>query len=164
MKLYIKQRVFTLGERFYVRDENNQDVFYVEGSFFRIPKKFLIYNMDGDVVATMEKQLLRLLERYDIQTSNKSVTLKKQFTFLFKRFSLENTDWQIEGNITGHQYQLVRGNRPVMSIRKHWFTWGDSYELTIDNPEDVILSLAIVIAIDAIVDNENSGAQVNWGN
>lgn len=158
LKLYIKQHVFTLGERFYVRDENNQDVFYVEGSFFRIPKKFTIYNMNGEVVATMEKQLFRLLERYDIKTSNKSVTLKKEFTLFFRRFSLEKTRWQIEGNITGHHYQLLSGNRPVMRIRKHWFTWGDSYELTIDNPEDVVLSLAIVISIDAIVAYENKGA------
>ncbi len=43
-----------------------------------------------------------------------------------------------------------------MSITKHWFTWGDSYELTIENKDDAVLCLGIVIAIDAAIDSQTS--------
>ena len=159
MKLYIKQKVFSIGERFYVRNEDGADVFYVEGSFLRIPKEFRIYDMSGNLLATIEKQMFRLLSRYDIQTEHEFVTLKRHFTFLFNRFSLEGLDWELEGNFTSHEYQLIKGERPIMSLTKHWFTWGDSYELNIEHPEDALLCLCIVIAVDAAVANDGNNAQ-----
>ena len=156
MKLYIKQRVFTLGERFYVKDEFGNDCYYVEGSFFRIPKRFEIYDMNENLMASIDKQIFRFLPHYDITVNHKTYTLKKDFTLFFQRFSLTNTNWVIEGNFTAHQYQIIRGNKPVMSITKHWFTWGDSYELTIENKDDAVLCLGIVIAIDAAIDSQTS--------
>ena len=41
-ELYIKQKVFSIGEKFTVTDEYQNDVYYVEGSFFQIPKTFSI--------------------------------------------------------------------------------------------------------------------------
>lgn len=161
MKLYIKQRVFTLGERFYVKDEFGNDVYYVEGSFLRIPKKFSIYNMEGQEVATIEKQMFRLMVRYDIRTAKDSVTLKRQFTFFFNKFILEGTDWTLEGSFLAHEYSLIRGGRPIMSISKHWFTWGDSYELNIAHDEDALLSLCIVIAVDAAVAGDGAAHSSN---
>lgn len=158
MKLYIKQKVFTLGERFYVKDEHGNDVYYVEGSFLRIPKEFNIYEISGKHVARIEKQMFRLLRRYDIETENHEVTLKRHFTFMFSKFSLEGLDWELEGSFLAHDYRLIKGERPIMAIKKHWFTWGDSYELDITHDEDALLSLCIVIAVDAAVRDDNSKA------
>ena len=44
--LYIKQKVFSLGERFTVKDEHEQDKYFIRGSFLSIPKTFEI---DGHV-------------------------------------------------------------------------------------------------------------------
>lgn len=154
MKLYIKQSVFSIGERFYVKDENGTDVYYVEGSFFEIPKKFKIYDMAGKQVASIEKQMFRLLERYNIEVPGRSVTLKREFTFFFKKFSLEGTNWQLEGDFFAHEYRLISGHNPIMSLSKHWFTWGDSYELDMAHEADALLCLCIVIAVDAVISNE----------
>lgn len=61
MKLYIKQDVLTLGERFAVKDEFGNDAFYVEGSFLRIPKQFKVYDQNQVEVATIDRQMFRLL-------------------------------------------------------------------------------------------------------
>jgi uncharacterized protein YxjI len=160
MKLYIKQSVFSFGERFYIKNDQGEDVYYVEGSFFRIPKMFKMYNMKNEVVSVIEKQMFRMLPRYNIETKDEAVVLKREFTFFKNRFTLENTDWEIVGDFWAHEYQLVQDRKPIMSITKHWFTWGDSYELTIVDEQDAILSLSVVIAIDAAValDGANASA------
>ena len=43
-KLYIKQKVFSIGEKFTVMDEQQKPRYFVEGSFMKIPKSFAIYD------------------------------------------------------------------------------------------------------------------------
>ena len=42
-ELYIKQKVFSLGEKFTVKDDQENDVYFVEGSFMKIPP-FIVMN------------------------------------------------------------------------------------------------------------------------
>ena len=50
MKLYMKQKVFSIKDRFYIKDEFEKDRYYVEGEFFTIGKKLHLYDMNGNVV------------------------------------------------------------------------------------------------------------------
>ena len=45
----------------------------------------------------------------------------------------------------------MKNGSPIVSINKEWFTWGDCYELDIENPEDEIVALAVVLAIDCVL-------------
>lgn len=148
MKLYIKQKVLTFGERFTVKNEFNEDVFYVEGSFFRIPKEFNIYDANQQKVGHIERQIFRLFGHYDINDQTETIILRRNFTFLRQNYSLENTNWSLQGDFFGHNYQVVQDSRPIMSLTKHWFTWGDSYELDISDPKDAVLALSIAICVD----------------
>lgn len=156
MKLYIKQKVFTIGEAFEVRNEFNEIVYYVKGSFFRLPKKFVIYDANHIEVASAESELFRFMARYQIHTHNESIVLKRNFTFFWHSFQLMGTDWTLTGDFFSHEYQVVSGTRPIMTLSKHWFTWGDSYELNIENDNDALLCLAIVVAIDAEIMKDRS--------
>ncbi len=148
MKLYIKQAVFTLGERFTVKNEYGDDVFYVEGSFLKIPKQFKIYDKNQINVATIDRQMFRLFAHYDITTLEQNITLKRHFAFFRQSYSIEGINWALQGNFTGHHYEVVQGGNPIMKLRKHWFTWGDSYELDIPDDHDALLALCISVCID----------------
>ncbi len=158
MKLYIKQKVFAFSERFTVKDETGVDRFVVEGSFMRIPKKFIIRNEFGEMVSEIEKQMFRIFSRYDITTpTTDHVELVRRFSFFKSKFEITGKQWELRGDIWDHDYSVVYGDRPVMYLRKHWFTWGDSYELTIPDERDAVLALSIAIAIDKeIADDQQS--------
>ena len=47
MKLYIKQRIFSLRDKYHVWDETGTPVFYVEGEVFTLGAKIHIYDMTG---------------------------------------------------------------------------------------------------------------------
>ena len=55
----------------------------------------------------------------------------------------------MEGDFLGWEYQVIEGNREVMSISKEWLAWGDTYTLRYRDPADEIPGLLLVIAIDA---------------
>ena len=50
-----------------------------------------------------------------------------------------------------HDYEITQNGFPIVSIRKEWMTWGDSYELNISNPRDEIVALAVVLTIDCVM-------------
>lgn len=165
MKLYIKQKVFSIGEKFNVVDEHGETHFSVEGSFFRIPKQFLIYDRNNVQVATIDRQMFRLLPRYDIHCDNgPTITIKREFTFFKMKFVIEGVDWFFQGDFLDHNYDVLTGNQPIMQLRKHWFTWGDSYELTIDKAENALLSLCIAIVVDSEIERDRTSSSSSSSN
>ena len=51
-----------------------------------------------------------------------------------------------------HDYEITKNGDLIVSINKEWMTWGDSYELSIVNPEDEIVALAVVLSIDCVME------------
>ena len=69
MKLYVKQKVFSLNEKFTVKNERGDDVFFVEGQFLSIPKQFQIYDSFNNHVASIKKKLLTFMPHMLISTA-----------------------------------------------------------------------------------------------
>ena len=160
MKLYIKEKVFSWNDRFTVRDQWGNDKYYVEGEFFSWGKKLHVYDLQNREVAFIKQEVWSFLPRYYVYTGGQQVAeIKKEFTFLFPRYSIEGLGWDIDGKFMAHEYEITQNGRPIVSISKEWMTWGDSYELDIANPADEIVALAVVLTIDCVTES-NSGASV----
>ena len=85
----------------------------------------------------------------------------KRFTFFFEKYEIEGLDWTIEGDFWAHEYSLYDGDRNIMNIHKEWFTWGDSYELDILDPDYELISLGIVLAIDTAMAAANTASSAS---
>ena len=164
MKLYIKQKVFTWGDKFTVKDINGNDRYYVEGEVFSWGKKLHVYDMNGNEAAFIQQKVFSLLPRYFVYVGDKQVAeIVKEFSFLFPRYSIEGLGWDIEGRFMAHDYEITQNGRPIDTISKEWMTWVDSYELDIADPKDEIVALAVVLTIDAVMAS-NSGVSVSFSN
>ena len=151
MKLYIKEKVFSWGDKFTVKDDAGRDKYIVEGEVLTWGKKLHIYDMLGREVAFIKQEIWSLLPRYYVFCNGRQVAeIKKEFTFLFPKYSIEGQGWQIDGSFWEHEYEITKDNRKIVNISKEWMTWGDSYELDIANACDEIIALAVVITIDCV--------------
>ena len=61
MKLYIKQHIFTWGDRFSIFDENGNERYYVEGEIFTWGKKLHLYDHQGREQAFIQQEVLTFL-------------------------------------------------------------------------------------------------------
>lgn len=162
MKLYIKEKVFSWTDKFYVKDESGRDKYMVEGEFFSWGKKLHVYDMAGHEVAFIKQEVWSWLPRYYVFTDGRQVAqIKKEFTFFRPRYSIAGLGWEIQGSFWEHDYEITRGGVPIVTIRKEWFTWGDTYELNIRDPRDEIVALAVVLTIDCVNESSSSGASVS---
>ena len=158
MKLYIREKVFSWGDKFTVKDEYGNDKYLVQGEVFSWGKKLHVYDSVGREVAFIKQEVWSLLPRFYVFCGDEQIAeIKKEFTFLFPKYSIQGLGWEIEGKLMAHDYEIIQNGHSIVTISKEWMTWGDSYELNIVNPEDEIVALAVVLTIDCVME-ANSGA------
>lgn len=162
MKYYMKQKVFSWRDRFTIKDERGQDVFFVEGELFSWGKKLNILDVDGIPVLYIQQNIWNWLPNFTLFMHGQEVaTVKKEFTFLKPRYSIHGPDWEVEGNFWEHDYQIWENGTLIATISKEWFTWGDSYELDIEDDAHSMLALGIIVTIDCVIAAQNAAASSN---
>ena len=164
MKLYIKQKVFSWGDKFRIYDENQNDRYYVEGDVFSFGKKLHLYSQSGVEEAFIHQKVLSFLPKYYISRNNIDVAqVIKEFTILHQKYTVEGLGWTVTGNFLAHDYEITSGRQKIASISKRWFSWGDTYEIDIADDADEVMAICVVLIIDAVIaqSDNNSAASSN---
>lgn len=152
MKLYIRQKVFSWGDRFTVWDEQGNDRYFVEGEIFSWGKKLHVYNRAGQEAAFIRQEVFSFLPRYQVYLGQRQVAeIVKEFSLFFPKYSIEGLGWEVDGDFWDHDYEITKNGRPIVTIHKEWMSWGDCYEVDIADPANEILALAVVLAIDCVL-------------
>ncbi|MFC7687781.1 LURP-one-related/scramblase family protein [Ureibacillus sp. GCM10028918] len=150
-QLYIKQKVFSLSGKFTVKDQQENDVYYVEGSFMQIPKTFSIMNTTRDEVALITKKVFSFLPIFFVEVNGKeAITIKKEFSFFKPRYTIDAAGIEVQGNWWDMDFQILQHGEIVGTVSKKWFTWGDSYEVQILDDAMEAVIIALVVAIDCV--------------
>lgn len=165
MRFYIKQKVFSFGDKYIIKNENGDDVFWVNGKVFTISPKFHLMDMANNEHAYIEKDFFSfLMPKYNISRNGQLIaSIKKNFTFLKSSFDVLSSygSYIINGQFMSMDFTITHNGIPAAHITKKWFSWGDSYEIDINNNEDQTLLLSMVIIIDNCLHNENNNSFAN---
>ncbi len=167
-KLYMKQKVFSWTDKFTVKDENEQDRYFIEGDFVIIGgKKLHILDTTGNELAMVNQKFLTLVPKFFVSVNGNQVAeIVKKITFLKAKYLIEGPGWEVQGSIMDHDYTIVGNGKEICSLHKAWLSWGDAYELNIADDADEVLVLAVVIAIDCVQAQQEAASSVaaNSGN
>lgn len=157
MRLLFKQRFFSWFDSYDIYDEQGAPVFTVKGKL-SWGHCLEIFNAAGDHVGTVKEEILTFLPRFAIYVNGQyRGQIKKEFTFFKPVFHLDCNQWRVEGDFFQWNYQVVDAyGGPVMQASKQLFNWTDTYVIDIADPKNTLLSLMIVLAIDAAKCSENN--------
>ena len=159
MRLYMKQKVFSWKDKATVTDEFGNEKYFVEGQIISVGKKLHITDALGNEAAFVRQKAFSLMPKFFVEINGQEVAeISKKFTFLKPKYIVNGPNWEIGGDVFGHDYTITEGGRPVVAIHKKWMSWGDSYELNIDDGTNEVLALAVVLAIDAVLDAQQAAA------
>lgn len=148
---YIKQKVFSLKGKFTVKDQEENDVYYIEGSFMRIPKTYSIMNTRQEEVALITKKTFSFLPKFYVGVNGRDIlTIKKEFSFLKARYTIDAAGIDVQGNWWDMEFEVYQHGELVAQVSKEWFTWGDSYKVQVINEEMETIIIALVVAIDCV--------------
>jgi len=84
----------------------------------------------GHKIATIKKALISpLRDRYDVKIEGAG-------------------DWDVQGNVTNHEYEIKNGRDKVAEVSMKWFRVRDTYGIEVEPGQDAGLVLAIAVAVD----------------
>ena len=158
MKLYLKQKVFSFKDRFFIYDIDGNEKYSVEGEVFSIGEKLHVYDRDGNEVAYIAQKPFSFLPKFIVYKGGEEVAwIKKEFSFFKQEYTVNGPDWSVLGDFFDHEYEIFCNDAPVAQISKKWFTFGDAYEIFIneDSNADELTVLATVLIIDACIEAQN---------
>ena len=161
MKTFLVKQKFRLGgERFDIKDDRGVVNYQVEGSFFQIPKTFIIYDAYGEQVSEISKEFFTLLPRFTIQLRNGSnFVIRKKLTFWRDKYEFDNLGLRIEGNIWDLNFKLLDDRDQVIAeIRKEIFHLTSTYTVTVyeDSYADLVISLCVAIDYVEMLESQSN--------
>jgi uncharacterized protein YxjI len=161
VKFFMKQQPFSWRDKFFIRDEAEKDILSVEGEIFTWGAKLHIFDQKGQEIAFIRQQVLSWRPRFYIEINGREIgCVIQRFALIGTRFDVDGLGWAAEGTFGSHDFTLFDKERIVMSVRKAWFTWGDSYELDIPKKEEVLPAICILLAIDMAIEAANNRGAV----
>lgn len=156
MKLLIKQRVFSWTDTYDVYDSEGNAKYFVKAEMFAFGHQIHVYDKvsDNEVGGVFQK-LLTFMPKFEIEIGGRSMgEIRKQFTLFKQRYDVDYNGWTVEGNFLCWDYDVYSSGNKIAHISKELFHWGDTYVIDIEHPEDELMALLLVIAIDAANCNE----------
>lgn len=161
MRYVMKQKLFSWGDSYVIKDEYGQDVFQVQGKVFTLGRQLSFLDMAGNELAFIKQRLLSFGPTYEIYHDGNlsAVVTKELFTFFNCRFTVDvpgPDDLEAEGNFTDHEYTFTRQQVGVAQVSMQWFSWSDTYGVEVVDGEDPLLILASTVVIDQVCHEDRS--------
>ncbi len=153
MRYVLKQKLWSWGDDFKIKNAAGEDVFFVDGKAFSIGNKLSFQDLNGNELLFIRQKLLSWGPTYELTRGGELVAVVKKHLFtLFRcKFTVDvpgPDDLEAQGNFLDHEYSFERGGRPVAQVSKRWFSWTDTYGVDIAEGEDDVLILASTVVID----------------
>lgn len=150
MRLLFKQRFFSWLDSYDIYDESGNTVYTVEG---KLAWGHCLHILDaaGEHIGTVKQVVLTFLPKFEIYyRDNYMGCIFKEFTFFKPRFHIDCNGWEVQGQFMEWDYQITDSTGTVAAtVSKELFHMTDTYVIDVVRPEDALMALMVVLAIDA---------------
>jgi uncharacterized protein YxjI len=114
-----------------------------------------VQDASGRQVAAVQHVPFSLPCTYALTIGGREYDLTRNFAFFSRSYSLDELGWEIEGDFMSLDYEITQNGRRVAAISRAFLTLGDRYALEVFDPQDALIALCTVLAIDCC-DEEHS--------
>ena len=150
----LRQKLLSIGDDYWIEDEEGERVFRVDGKALRLRKTFHLEDPQGQHLCTIQKRVMHIRDTMEIEGPDgdrMALVHKALITPLRERWKIEvedGPDLAAQGNIVDHEYEIEADGRKVAEVSKRWFRVRDTYGVEMATDQSPALLLAIAVAID----------------
>ncbi|GAB2497514.1 LURP-one-related/scramblase family protein [Nocardiopsis aegyptia] len=160
MKFLVRERVFDIGDDFWVTDEEGAKVFLVDGKAMRLRTTFELKAPDGTELMTIRKKLFKVRDQMRIERDGDTVaTVRKRLVNPLRDKLLvdvaDGPDWEVTGDFLGKEFVIGDEHGTVAVVSRKWFRIRDTYAVDVNTHRgdiggDPALVISVAVAVDAL--------------
>ncbi|HEY5354422.1 MAG TPA: LURP-one-related family protein [Streptosporangiaceae bacterium] len=165
MRYAVQEKLFSVGDDFWITDEQGGKAFLVDGKVLRLRQTLEIQDPGGRVLVTVRKKLVTMHETMEIEQDGTLVgTVRKALVSPLHHRSVvdlaDGSQLEAVGNVLDKEFEITAGNQVLARISRAWFRIRDTYGVDVAPGQDDVLFLAIAVALDRIhYDDEQRARQ-----
>lgn len=150
----MRQKLVSVGDDFWIEDEQGDRAFKVNGKAMRIRDTIVLEDASGRELLKLQERKLRVHDTMEIEDpdGNAVATITKHgFMSIRERFDVHvegGVDLEVQGNIVDHEYRIAQGKTTVAHVSRKWFRVADTYGVEIAEGQNPVLILAVAAALD----------------
>lgn len=159
MKLFVKEKLFSIHNRYYIYNENEKIEYEIESKAISIGDKTTIYDKEHNSIAYIEQEILHLMPHYNVYINGEyKFQIKKKFQMFKNNYELSN-DYTVDGSTLSLDFIIKNNNgKEIAIINRKFLSIGDKYQIEIIDEKDINIILTIIVAITNDVDRSQSTA------
>ena len=148
------EKLVSIGDDFYIEDQDGRKAFYVDGKALRVRDTLIIKDMQRNVQCKIQERKLRVKDTMNIEGPGGETlaTIKKALISPVRdRWSVkigDGPDMEVKGNIVDHEYKIEEGRTRIAEVSRKWFRIRDTYGVKVAPGQNDVVILAITVGID----------------
>lgn len=158
MKVYIKNKLISLGGSSEVLNENQEPIYQVKGKWISITKKKKMYDMEDKLLYTIRNKYWTFfcdkVMVFDADGERVAIIKKSKWSWNHKYEILDTeNEMSIDGKFFSLKSSIMRNGKPVATISREFTLIKDAFSLEADEKE-IAFFTALVIAFDNLKDKK----------
>jgi uncharacterized protein YxjI len=161
MKYLVREKMFALGDDYWIEDERGERAFFVDGKVLSVLDALELQDPSGAVVAVVHKKLLSLRDTLTVERDGRllATVRRKRPALLREVYRAElatGEELEVRGDLVGKEYDIEYEGERLARISRKWFTLRDAYAIDVEREDaDAGLLIAIAVCVDRLVEKEH---------
>ncbi|WP_069813463.1 LURP-one-related/scramblase family protein [Streptomyces sp. TP-A0874] len=163
MRYLVRDRIFGIGEDYWIEDEHGRRVFLVDGKALRLRETFELKDRSGQVLVTIRKKMLSLRDTMQIERDGRPLATirKKRLSLIRNHYRVElvdGTELDVGGKILDREFTVEHEGELLAHISRKWFSIRDAYAVNVVREEaDPALLIATAVCVIRMAEHHEEG-------
>ncbi|MFD6414983.1 LURP-one-related/scramblase family protein [Streptomyces sp. NPDC060194] len=156
MRYLVKERLLAIGDDYWIKDEDGDRVFHVDGKALRLRDTFVLKDAEGNEVAVIRKKMISVRDRMRIERDGETLaTVHKKLIKVFRdRYVVDlahGGQLDVRGNFIDREYTVKRDGDTLAEVSRKFFRLRDTYGIEITREDaDRGLLIAVCVCVDQL--------------
>ncbi|MGW1652557.1 LURP-one-related/scramblase family protein [Streptomyces atratus] len=163
MKFLVRERLFAVGDDYWIEDADGRKVFLVDGKAMRVRDTFELKDAQGRILVEIRQKLLSLRDTMLIERDGEQLARikRKRLSLLRNHYRVtlvDGTELDVSGKILDREFAIDYDGELLAQISQRWLTVRDTYGIDVVREDaDAALLVAVSVCVIVLADKEHEG-------
>jgi uncharacterized protein YxjI len=163
MKFLVRDKIFGIGDDYWIEDEHGRHAFLVDGKALRLRDTLEIKDPHGRVLITLRAKMLSLRDAMTIERDGETLATvrKKRLSLIRNHYRVtlnEGTELDVSGRVLDREFAVEYDGELLAHISKKWFRMLDTYAVNVVRDDaDAALMIAVAVCVIRMAEKEREG-------
>jgi uncharacterized protein YxjI len=163
MKYLVRDKVFAIGDDYWIEDEHGRHAFLVDGKALRLRDTLELKDPDGLVLITLRKKMFSLRDAMTIERGDAPLATirKKRLSPVRNHYRVtlvEGTELDVSGRVLDREFGVEYDGELLAHISRQWFRVRETYAVNVVREDaDAALMIAVAVCVIRMAEKERDG-------